>query len=137
MAVTSDDHAQELEEIDRDECLRLLATRSVGRLAVAEPGQAPLVVPVNYALVGESIVFRSDPGTKLRLLVTEPVSFQVDDIDPAQRSGWSVLLQGLAYRASEREIDEAVHLHSFAPGRKDYWVRLVPKSITGRRIRPG
>lgn len=124
-----------MEELNREDCLRLLATQSVGRVAVAEPGWAPHVVPVNYVLLRDSIVFRCDRGTKLRLLVTEPVSVEVDVVDSFHRTGWSVLVQGLAYQASNWEIEvEDLHLEPFAPGRKDNWVRLVPHSITGRWI---
>jgi uncharacterized protein len=124
-----------LEELDEEECLRLLASQSVGRLAVAEPGRAPHVVPVNYVLLRGSVVFRSGRGTKLRLLITEPVSFEVDSIDPIHHTGWSVLVQGLAYQASDREIEvEDVDVEPFAPGQKDDWVRLMPQSITGRRL---
>jgi nitroimidazol reductase NimA-like FMN-containing flavoprotein (pyridoxamine 5'-phosphate oxidase superfamily) len=124
-----------LEEVDREECLRLLASQSVGRLAVARPSEAPHVVPVNYVLLRDSILFRSGRGTKLELLVTEPVSFEVDWIDPFHRGGWSVLVRGKAYRASDWEIEvEDLHLESFVPEGKDFWVRLVPEAITGRRI---
>ena len=58
------DHLPVLDVLDRRECLHLLATQSVGRLAVATP-EGPLVVPVNFVLDGESIVFRSDRGSKL------------------------------------------------------------------------
>lgn len=125
-----------VEELDREECLRLLASQSVGRVAVAEPGWAPHVVPVNYVLLRDSIVFRSDRGRKLSLLLTEPVSFEVDFVDPFHRTGWSVLVQGLAYQPSNSEIEvEDLHVEPFAPGKKDHWVQLVPHSITGRRIR--
>ena len=125
-----------LETLDREECLRLLATQNVGRIAVAEAGLAPHVVPVNYVMLGDSVVFRSDRGTKLRLLVTEPVSFEVDFADPFHRTGWSVLVQGLAYQASDWEMEqEDLHLEPYAPGKKSSWVRLVPQTITGRRVR--
>lgn len=124
-----------IEELDRQECLRLLATQSVGRVAVGKPGWAPHVVPVNYVLLRDSIVFRSDQGTKLHLLLTEPISFEVDFVDSFHRAGWSVLVQGLAYQLSSWEIEvEDLHVEPFAPGKKDYWARLVPQSITGRRI---
>lgn len=42
--------APALEDLSRDECFRLLADTTVGRLAVATPGAAPLVVPVNFLL---------------------------------------------------------------------------------------
>jgi len=125
-----------LEELDREECLRLLATQSLGRVAMAEPGYAPHVVPVNYVMLRDSVVFRSDRGTKLRLLNTGPVSFEVDFADPFHRTGWSVLIQGLAYEASDWEMEqEDLHLEPYAPGKKSSWVRIVPNSITGRRVR--
>jgi uncharacterized protein len=125
-----------LEELDREECLRLLATRPTVWVAVSQPGWAPHVVPVNYVVPGDSIVFRTDEGMKLRLAVTEPVSFEVDFADAFHQTGWSVLVQGLAYQASEWEIEvENLHIDTFAPGEKRCWIRIVPHRITGRRIR--
>lgn len=66
-----------IDELDWATCLALLATQPVGRLAVARPGAAPHLVPINYALLRGSVVFRTAPGTKLELLVTEPVTFEV------------------------------------------------------------
>jgi nitroimidazol reductase NimA-like FMN-containing flavoprotein (pyridoxamine 5'-phosphate oxidase superfamily) len=130
------DHVDvEVEELDRDECFRLLTTENVGRLAVAERGEAPHVFPVNYRLMGDSVVFRTDPGTKLRLLTTEPVAFEVDFVDDLHRAGWSVVLRGLAYAASDAEIEmEGIEVDPYAPGGKWQWVRLVPNAVTGRRI---
>ena len=124
-----------VEELDRDECLRLLRTQSVGRFAVAEPGHAPDVVPVNYTMLRDSIVFRTDRGTKLRLAATEPVSFQVDFVDSFHHAGWSVLVKGLAYEASDWEMEvDGVLVEPFAPGRRPHWVRITPGSLTGRRL---
>ena len=49
-----------LEILDREACLGLLADDEIGRLAVLAGG-APLILPVNYQLDGEAIVFRTDP----------------------------------------------------------------------------
>jgi uncharacterized protein len=121
------------EPIPRDECLSLLAAMAVGRFAVASPGAPPLVVPVNYVLDGDVVVFRSDAGEKVLLLRGSPASFQIDQIDPSRRTGWSVLVQGAAYEATPREV-EHLHIEPWAPGEKSHWVRIVPASITGRRI---
>lgn len=125
-----------VEILDRAECLALLATQRLGRLAVmAEPGVGPHVVPVNYALLRGSIVLRSAPGTKLDRLITEPVTFEVDSFDPWERMGWSVVVEGLAYEASDREMDlETVNLHPLLERQNSRWVRLTPRSISGRRI---
>jgi hypothetical protein len=45
-----------VEELERDCCLRLLATGTVGRLAVAQPGGAPYLVPVNSTMLLRDLV---------------------------------------------------------------------------------
>ena len=74
-----------MEDLSRQECWELLAGRSVGRLAVITEENLPFVVPVNYALDGETVVFRSDFGTKFDALLRHPVAFQVDSIDEHHR----------------------------------------------------
>ena len=54
----------EMRVLTRQECLDLLADQEVGRIAVVL-GRRPLIFPVNYVLDGDTIVFRTDPGTKL------------------------------------------------------------------------
>jgi len=125
----------QFEELDRDVCLELLQGQSVGRVAVTVPDGPPHVVPVNYTMLRGSVVFRTMPGTKLTRLVTEPVTFEADEWDSDGRTGWSVVIQGLAYEASDREMDyEHVHLDSVAERQNSRWVRLAPDTITGRRI---
>lgn len=123
-----------LEELDHDECLKLLATMSIGRVAIVVDDRGPLVVPVNYTLVGEVVVFRSGAGSKLRALRDTPLSFQVDLIDPSHRTGWSVLIRGIAHEATDPR-DEPSEADPWAPGDKQHWIRVVPTSVTGRRIR--
>jgi len=91
------------------------------------------VVPVNYIVDGEVIVFRSDPGEKLDRLHEAPASFQIDFVDPIHHTGWSVLVQGIAHRASATEV-EHLDIESWAGGEKSHWVRVVPHAITGRRL---
>jgi nitroimidazol reductase NimA-like FMN-containing flavoprotein (pyridoxamine 5'-phosphate oxidase superfamily) len=124
-----------LEELSRDDCLARLRTQPVGRLAVAAGDAAPHVVPVNYILDGENVVFRSGPGTKLSLLAGRLVSFQVDSIDVQRREGWSVLISGRAYQAFPHEVGH-LQLEPYAKGDRERWVRIEPERITGRRIRP-
>ena len=122
------------EELAPDECYELLRSCPVGRIAVTRLDAAPLVVPVNFVLDGTAIVFRSASGSKVDALRWGPIAFQVDGIDPHRRTGWSVLVDGVAYEATHWEVQH-LDLSPWAPGRKDRWVRLVPRSVTGRRIR--
>jgi uncharacterized protein len=66
----------------------------VGRIAVTI-GVMPAILPVNFALVGQHIVVRTVPGTKLDAAVRRAiVAFEVDSYAPDGSSGWSVLVQG-------------------------------------------
>jgi nitroimidazol reductase NimA-like FMN-containing flavoprotein (pyridoxamine 5'-phosphate oxidase superfamily) len=122
-----------LAELSSEECFSLLRSRNVGRVAVTIPGDGPLVVPVNYVVDGEAVMFRTAGGTKIDALRVGPVSFQLDHIDPVSRTGWSVLVRGPAYEASHWETDH-LHLEPWVPGRKDRWVRVLARSVSGRRI---
>ena len=125
-----------VEELDRAECLALLGTQRLGRIALpGDPGRGPHVVPVNYTLLRGSIVLRSIPGTKLDRLVTQPVTFEVDSFDAFQRSGWSVVVEGMAYEASDLEMEiEDFNLVPLLEQQNSRWVRIMPRSITGRRV---
>lgn len=126
----------EVTELSADECFELLATQPIGRLAVSRADGPPMVVPVNYRLDGTAVVFRSDPGLKVRLLRQgSPVSFQVDWIDWHHRAGWSVLVHGAAYEASHWETDH-LDLDPWPAGDKRTWVRIVATTVTGRRLLP-
>src|SRR5204862_7126252 len=125
-------------EIGRDECLQLLGAHRVGRIAFVAEGQ-PLVFPVNYALDGETIVFRSDKGSKLTHAPLTKVAFDIDDIDEGNGEGWDVVVQGHADDITDAldersEVLRNLPIDPFPPGLKWNWVRIVPSTITGRRI---
>jgi nitroimidazol reductase NimA-like FMN-containing flavoprotein (pyridoxamine 5'-phosphate oxidase superfamily) len=120
-------------ELDREECLVLLRWEIVGRLAVAAPGEAPTVVPVNFAVDEDTVVFLTSEGEKLSLLAQQPVSLQVDRFDWYRRIGWSVLVRGDAREIDAAEI-ERLDILPWAPGDKTHAIRIVPTSITGRRL---
>jgi uncharacterized protein len=82
-------------------------------------------------------VFRTEPGSKLAGLTKTPaVCYQVDGIDPAGHTGWSVLVKGRAveYTPAEREEAGDLHLDYWTVGPKEHWVRITPVEVTGRRI---
>jgi nitroimidazol reductase NimA-like FMN-containing flavoprotein (pyridoxamine 5'-phosphate oxidase superfamily) len=130
-----------LEEIGRDECLDLLEGQSIGRLAVADHGYyPPHIVPVNFVLDGDNVLFRSDAGLKFKLsiLAEHSVSFEADDVHSGGPLSWSVVVQGRADLLAEDEAAALEHLswlHPLAPGDRAQLVRIVPYTITGRRLR--
>ena len=127
-----------IEAIDRAECLELLAGEVIGRLAVSDHG-APMVFPVNYALDGESIVFRTAPGTKVDVQGLTPACFEIDSFDREKRTGWSVIAVGHLEEVSQRDTAAIEHLRTlpvdpWADGPKDIWMRLHATRVTGRRV---
>ena len=131
--------ATRLQPLDRSQCLAHLAEGVVGRLAVID-GATPTILPVNYQLDGESILFRTDPGLKLSAGPRSPVSFEIDEIDRATRTGWSVLVAGHLEEVTryDRTWQRATSLpvDPWAGGAKEHWMRLVPTRITGRVVTP-
>jgi nitroimidazol reductase NimA-like FMN-containing flavoprotein (pyridoxamine 5'-phosphate oxidase superfamily) len=121
--------------LERDECLDLLRSRSLGRIG-AKIAEDPVILPVFYALIDGEIILRTDPGTKLIAAVLElRVAFEVDDAD----EGWSVLVVGHAHevRAIAEVANLAPRLEVFWPaGERDRLVRIEIERITGRRLRP-
>jgi hypothetical protein len=132
----ADEHTW-LEHLNPADCWQLLAATPVGRIGVLNDS-APEIYPVNHVVDHHTIVFRTDPGSKLRGLLRSPsVCYQVDGIDPADATGWSVLVKG---RATELHgLDElgtvaALPLRYWTLGDKAHWIRIVPDVVTGRRI---
>jgi nitroimidazol reductase NimA-like FMN-containing flavoprotein (pyridoxamine 5'-phosphate oxidase superfamily) len=123
-------------EIGEHECWELLATAPIGRLAVPAGDEAPSVFPVSFVLDDWVIVFRTGTGEKLFASVRGPVTFQADSYDHLHRIGWSVLVKGVAYEASEAEVGH-LDLEPWVHTARDHWMRLVPLEVTGRRIVPG
>jgi nitroimidazol reductase NimA-like FMN-containing flavoprotein (pyridoxamine 5'-phosphate oxidase superfamily) len=131
-----------MEELDQNECLRLIAPGGIGRIAyVGRFG--PTVLPVNYKLRGGAIVFRTaenGPLDKdLRTGIANAdykVAFEIDDIDLAVGRGWSVLVQGPAHhvRGAELDVVRSAGIEPWAPGERGLFVRIVPSRVTGRRV---
>lgn len=133
----------ELQVLSADSCYQLLATQQVGRLGV-NAEDYPLIFPVNYSLDQAGvIVIRTDAGTKLTAADHANVTFEVDYIDQETRSGWSVLVRGLAEEVTSERKAELIErtkdssVKPWAPGHHGHWLRLVPHSISGRLIVPG
>jgi len=124
-------------ELTTRECRDLLMTHGVGRLAVPTVS-GPLIVPVNYGVVGDAIVFRTAPDAVPSQASDAQVAFEVDRIDGAFSQGWSVLVRGHARAVTDpesvRRLEEQAYSRPWAGGQRDMWIRIDAVSITGRRI---
>jgi uncharacterized protein len=126
-----------LEHLSAARCWELLAATPVGRLGVINDS-APEIYPVNHVVDADGLVFRTDPGSKLRGLCRSPaVCFQVDGVDPADNTGWSVLVKGRAVEVHDPdELGRLARLplRYWCLGDKAHWIRIVADEVTGRRI---
>jgi nitroimidazol reductase NimA-like FMN-containing flavoprotein (pyridoxamine 5'-phosphate oxidase superfamily) len=127
-----------LEVLDRDECLRLLSGAVIGRVGVSS-GALPRVLPVNFRLDGDRILIRTGRGTKLDAATANAVvAFEVDDIDPVDQTGWSVLVTGVAREvtdAGDLAQLRALPVSRWAPNRPDDRVMAIStEMVDGRRI---
>ena len=127
------------EELSPPDCLALLEANHIGRIAVVVDDR-PIVFPVNYAMAGDEVVFRTNAGTKLAGAALGHVAFEIDGADEATREGWSVVVQGVGYEVTtsldlRSEQLRRLDLQPWAPGDRSHWVRIVANSVTGRRLR--
>ena len=127
-----------LEVLADDECLRLLGSRSFGRIGITS-GALPMILPVNYHLAGRHILFRTGRGSKLDAATRNAVvAFEVDDADPVDHSGWSVLAIGVARDLTdvlEQMTFDATEIPRWASGEGDRVVVVVAELLSGRRLR--
>ena len=128
-----------LEVLNRHQCLKLLASATLGRVGITL-GALPVILPVNFRLVAERILFRTGAGTKLAAATRNiVVAFEVDAIDPLSDDGWSVVVTGCARRLHEPARLEALAAADI-PGRRwsrsDHVVEVSTDMITGRRLLP-
>lgn len=135
MDPTSDWSAGRLVQLVADECWELLASAEVGRLAWQ--GQEGLsVIPVNFVTAENRIVVRTAAYSSLaRECDDNHVAFQVDAIDPETRSGWSVLVRGVAHLDYHPQ-DGGPAPNVWSAGTKPLQLAVDPTSVTGRRLLP-
>ncbi|WP_039923287.1 pyridoxamine 5'-phosphate oxidase family protein [Amycolatopsis decaplanina] len=128
---------QQLEVLDRGQCLDLLRTVRVGRLVFTEDA-LPAVQPVNFRLKRDHLVIRVAGGAKLAAATGNAVvAFQTDELDPDLRTGWSVTVVGHANLITD--VTELVDvsgtwLEPWVDGRRDHFIRIEVEKVTGRRL---
>lgn len=117
----------------------MLAEASIGRVAWAAP-DGPSVLPVNYAWYVGNVVFRTSPdGTLAWLRRRQPVAFEVDEIDPDEREGRSVLVRGWAEAVPQSpellDLWSSQVVTPWAGGSRTLFIRITPTSVSGRVVR--
>jgi nitroimidazol reductase NimA-like FMN-containing flavoprotein (pyridoxamine 5'-phosphate oxidase superfamily) len=109
----------------------------VGRIALGGP--RPAIFPVNYAIDGNSVIFRTDPGSKFHAASHKAyVAFEVDWVEPTWQIGWSVVVRGQARVVTDpADVGRltGLGLLSWADGEKGNFVRIEMELISGRCLK--
>lgn len=130
----------QLEILDETECVKLLRSHDLGRIAVVDQNVRPLIFPVNYFFDESVVAFRTAPGAKLQLAPGAHVSFEIDGWNPNKGIGWSVLVKGIAHDITHPRGAPSGRIRFWpvrpaAPGSREHWIGIRANEITGRRFR--
>jgi hypothetical protein len=131
----SDGPAQQ--QLSRDECLRLMASVSMGRIIYTRQA-LPAVELVNFALDHGDIIIKTDGEGKLAAATRHTVvAFEADCLD-AEQAGWSVTAIGPSREVTDPEDIgrlQKIDLSSWTHGVREHFVRVSPQMLNGRRLR--
>lgn len=127
-----------VQELTPEECVDLLGAQLVGRAAICTPS-GPHVVPVNYAVHRDAVVFRTTPYSTLGSFGwAGDIAFEVDQLDAEQHTGWSVVALGKGEVVDDLDdLEEIRWAHDpipWADGPRWLYVRVRWRRLTGRRI---
>ena len=128
----------ESRELDLRECERLLRAGVVGRVALSTP-EGPHIIPVNYAVVDNTVVIRTSPYSVLASHGRDAMlAFEVDHVDHERHVGWSVVARGRG--SAELDPDQLALIRSswpprpWAAGSRNLYLRLRWDTLTGRSL---
>jgi nitroimidazol reductase NimA-like FMN-containing flavoprotein (pyridoxamine 5'-phosphate oxidase superfamily) len=125
-------------ELERYECLRLMAKVPVGRIVYTRRA-LPAVLPVNFSLDDDgAVLLRTSAASELvRAIEGAVVAFETDDVDAARHSGWSVVVTGPATVVTDPAEHERLARTgpvSWVPASQEVFVRIEPELVTGREL---
>ena len=131
----------EVEELSYAKCRGLLAGGVFGRVALCSV-DGPHIFPVNYSVVGESVIFRTSAyGVVATHDWSSTMAFEVDYVDYADQRGWSVVAVGRGERVEDADelalIKRTWDPRPWAGGIRPLYVRLAWTELTGRRLGSG
>jgi hypothetical protein len=122
--------------LDREDCVRRLGRGGVGRIALIVGGE-PAIFPVNYAVKAGDIYFLTAAGSKAAAAANGDVlAFEVDNIDPLEHAGWSVLVVGPSAVVPSAEVQPLwkLKLGRWVGGGPEIQVRIRSERVSGREI---
>jgi uncharacterized protein len=131
------DEDRDVEVLDEAECLALMATVHLGRIAFTEDA-LPAVQPVAFALGDGEVLVPTHRGSKVAVASRGAVlAFEVDDFDAAARTGWNVTVVGASRLISDADevgrLDE-LGVQPWVPTSAHCYISIQTRLVRGRRI---
>lgn len=118
-------------------CWELLDAARFGRLVLSVADSTD-VWPVDFAVVGRTLVIRTAEGTKLlEAVIARRGVLEADHRDETTGRAWSVVVKGdvdVVADEAGHEAAEALHIRSWAGGWRHRYLRLSVREISGRRL---
>ena len=125
-----------IEILSADQALANLSNHKLGRI-VMHSRDGLEIFPINYVTDRINLSFRTAPGTKLSGIMTNSdVVFEVDHVEANE--AWSVVVKGDAEQVrdySEKCYIDTLDLTPWVPTRKQNYIRITPREISGRSFR--
>jgi nitroimidazol reductase NimA-like FMN-containing flavoprotein (pyridoxamine 5'-phosphate oxidase superfamily) len=135
--------ARQAIELTEGECWRLLASVSIGRVVFTQRAM-PAIRPVNHVIDGRTIFIRTHLGAAIAARASdargEPrgsvVCYEADDLDPARRAGWSVIVTGMARLVTDPAAASryAAAVEPWITGDLNQVVSIEPQFVSGIRL---
>jgi hypothetical protein len=129
-----------LEQLSRYDCWRLVRAAAgpdgIARVVWVGP-DGPAIVPVNYTVADGFLWFQIGAGSRLaRECPGQRVLVEVDRVDPASHTGWSVVVSGAAScLTADNDPGILGDLRVWPRGPHELLLKVEPDDLTGRRLR--
>jgi hypothetical protein len=125
-------------ELTVEECEQRLACASMGRVGWTVGGLQQ-ILPVSFAMEAGRVVFRTSAyGVLAHLRQPTNVAFEIDEVDPAGGTGWSVVVQGSAQAVvlPQKLVDlwARPDIVPWAPGTRNLFIAITVQALSGRAV---
>jgi len=130
-----------LEPLTPYDCWQLVSEASgpdgIARIVWSGP-EGPAIVPVNYTVADGYLWFQTAPDSRLATeCADQRVLVEIDHLDPASHSGWSVIVTGVATVVpSAQDPGLLGSLQVWPSGPRELLVKVGSDELSGRRLRP-
>lgn len=127
--------------LDYEDSLRRIASTPIGRIAFQDAGES-VILPVNHVVDGAVIAFRARwDSTLVAAIADESVAFEVDEYDALERTGWSVLVRGIATTVyddvTSQRLEGLLGVPWEGASEEVHWTCIRPEEVSGRELGAG